>query len=59
MVDFLFVAIYETFVKHETKISDWLEPLIYIHNTSRFYRFFHNNNQLYFIDENKFSVLDL
>ncbi len=29
MVDFLFVAIYETFVKHETKISDWLEPLIY------------------------------
>ncbi len=26
---FLFVAIYETFVKHETKISDWLEPLIY------------------------------
>ncbi len=29
MVDFLFVAIYETFVKHETKISGCLEPLIY------------------------------
>ena len=34
MVDFLFMAIYETFVKHETKISGWLEPLI-IHNKGK------------------------
>ena len=29
MVGFLIIHICETFVKHETKISGWLEPLIH------------------------------